>query len=148
MIFSFDAQKFVEMMVYQFLDYCVGYWVYEKSVQLLLRPLNGDHFRFQQHQKSCYSSSGKPLAVKIPLNCMIHHQMALLTYDVGLTFHYVEVVWVDYLQFYWFQDWDFGLLTVVFDLVGLQNWQTIVAWEMGLLLTDALGLLGNLKPDA
>ena len=62
-------------------------------------------------------------------NCRNHHQRALLIYDESLPFHYVEVVWVDWLLDS-VLDWDFDWLTAV-SCALVQNWLKI-AWVVDL----------------
>ena len=62
-------------------------------------------------------------------NCRNRHQRVLLIYDESLPFHYVEVVWVDWLLDS-VLDWDFDWLTAV-SCALVQNWLKI-AWVVGL----------------
>jgi hypothetical protein len=53
----------------------------------------------QYYLKSFHSSFDKLQAMMNLLeNCRNHHQRALLTCDGDLAFHYVEVVWVDWVD--------------------------------------------------
>ena len=73
-------------------------------------------------------------------NCRNHHQRALLIYDESLPFHYVEVVWVDWLLDS-VLDWDFDWLTAV-SCALVQNWLKI-AWVVDLAW---IGDLDHLDP--